>query len=458
MTARACWVVLALAGCSSPPPGKLAVLRIENLTGDPAWDWASRAGAHALAVQLGAIDAGGAAPGDARAALIASGQATRFVQASLSKVGYRLRVDATLEDGGTPTVLWSYGDGGVLLPLIDGVAKGLDPSAKPYGTRNDAALKALFDGSAEAALKLDPNFDEARGSDARGAGERAYMARDFTKAASLWGDAVKIAPDDVAVWNNLGYARAYAGDLDGAVAAAKEYARLKPNEANPLDSLGEIYFIGGKYAESEQAFLEAHSRDASFLGGAALAKAAQARLAAGDRGGAQTRFARYLDSARSRKDPGVAEAEARWRFCLEGVPAELPEAKATGLAMLIARGKRAEARKAAPPQGPPMLAAIVFMTLDSASPAEWTARAERSFPGEPVAPLRDVALGYALWFDGKRVAAEPVLRRVMARTRATPSDPAAALVEKRRYLDPYVGSNPFGVLACTLPDRVLGNQ
>jgi tetratricopeptide (TPR) repeat protein len=109
------------------------------------------------------------------------------------------------------------------------------------------------------------------------------QARDFQAAVKSFEAAVKADPGDAQNWNVLGYARAYAHDLNGAKAALDQYQKLLPShDANGLDSLGEVSFYLGDFSAAESYFLQAHKRDPSALGGRELLKAAQARMMTGN--------------------------------------------------------------------------------------------------------------------------------------------------------------------------------
>ena len=51
-------------------------------------------------------------------------------------------------------------------------------------------------------------------------------------------EAMRREPEQPLLWNELGYTEAFAGNLDGAVNALREYEKRAPGDANPLDSLG----------------------------------------------------------------------------------------------------------------------------------------------------------------------------------------------------------------------------
>jgi tetratricopeptide (TPR) repeat protein len=112
--------------------------------------------------------------------------------------------------------------------------------------------------------------------------EAAMNARHFREAAAHYRELAKLEPANANIPNLLGYAEAFAGDLDAARKALEEYGREPGQHANSLDSLGEVHFMRGKFAEAEQYFTEAHQSNPALLAGEDLLKAAYAHWLAGD--------------------------------------------------------------------------------------------------------------------------------------------------------------------------------
>ena len=139
-------------------------------------------------------------------------------------------------------------------------------------------------------------------------------ARRFPEAAHAYSELIRADPANSAAGNMLGYAQAFTGDLDAARKAFDQYGRQPGQATNALDSLGEAYFINGKFAEAEQAFLQAYAKDPSFLGGAPLWKAAHARWLKGDLPGADALVERYLDARVKARDPLADWRRANWLY------------------------------------------------------------------------------------------------------------------------------------------------
>ncbi len=142
----------------------------------------------------------------------------------------------------------------------------------------------------------------------------AYRARRFDEAAASFRRALELEPADAASWNQLGYTEALRGNLAEAREALTRYQRLAPGDANPLDSLGDVHYHLGAFAEAEKYYLQAVEKNRLFLGGADLYKAARARLMTGDVAGADGLYRRNLDGRNPAQDPLAAYREAQWLY------------------------------------------------------------------------------------------------------------------------------------------------
>ena len=261
----------------------------------------------------------------------------------------------------------------------------------------------------------------------------------FKEGAKDWLRVIAVVPTDGIAWNSLGYARSYAGDYAGALAALREYERLQPHDANPTDSIGDLNYSFRRFREAADDYLEAHKKQPGFNQNAELYKAAWAKFRAGDKGGADSLFAQYR-AERLKSAPADELAElltADWLYRTgrqsEGIAAERKLIAATRSAAVqinaytqlaiwdFLQNDRAQALKDAvgtgvKPAGLPVII-VRFASQPSAAAEEWEARALHAFPGD-VNPRRS-ALGWALLFDGKREPATAVWREIDAATSAT---------------------------------------
>jgi tetratricopeptide (TPR) repeat protein len=519
------------------PPPRYAVLRFENLSGDPSLDWTGRAASEMLSVSLaGALanDLAGSvlptialsrlqqslgarpasAPGvssERQEATIAG--ATRLLYGYVEHSGSRIRITALIEDISSGKTLRTVSavDSSPLAALQQ-IAHGFSPRPKPALTANEAALRLYALGlesppatGAEdltAAIRLDPNFgtawnvevdlDMARGDRAAAAdaiasahkhnldplslarldleaadmqpalsaridalrkisqlspadttllrtlAETETNAGRFEAAAADWKALTVTFPEDPSTWNSLGYTLSYKGDYPGAMAALQEYARIRPKDPNAYDSLGDLNYIFRKFKEAAASYLQANQVQPDFQRYADFYKAAWARFHAGDEPGADALFAQFRTAREKLSDQAVPLLAADWqyrtgrkpqavaalRMSLAGNP---PEALSTnGYALLtiwdLLAHDRGQAAKDSLAMGPRIIDAPMFVArfaaLPSAAEAEWRSRADHMIPPN-LAPLRPLALGYALLFDGQRAAALPVWETIVKERPAT---------------------------------------
>jgi len=271
---------------------------------------------------------------------------------------------------------------------------------------------------------------------AAAAGEAMVAARNFADGVAWYRKAVAADPAAGSWWNQLGYAQAYTGDLEGAQRSLEQYRALEPANANPLDSLGEVSFLGGRFEQAERWFLQAAEKAAPFARGAFLWKAAESRRMRGDAGGAR-------ELLRRQREPDAALAQlrmAQWEFASGGrrqamqvaeqLAARLPnrpDLAALALSQLavwsLESGQTERARRfaqdalrlAAGPPVRPLAFLCRFITQPPASAAEWAERADRAFPNNPQ-PLKSYALGYALLFSRHFREAAPVFAGIHRQT------------------------------------------
>ena len=265
----------------------------------------------------------------------------------------------------------------------------------------------------------------------------------FDAAAADWKKLTVTFPDDPSAWNSLGYTLSYKGDYPGAMAALQEYARIRPKDPNAYDSLGDLNYIFRKFAEAAASYMQATKVQPDFERYGDLYKAAWARFNAGDKPGADALFAQFRAAREKLSDGSIPLVAADWlyrtgrkpeavaalRMSLAGNASKASPAealRANGYALLtiwdLLGHDRAQAAKDSLAMGPgiidaPMLVAR-FAALPSASETEWKARADHMIPPN-LAPLRPLALGYALLFDGQRAAALPVWEMIVKERPAT---------------------------------------
>jgi tetratricopeptide (TPR) repeat protein len=140
------------------------------------------------------------------------------------------------------------------------------------------------------------------------------QARKYPEARELYRRVLAIDPRNVDALNSLGYAEGESGDLDAATKTFEAYGQL-PNQANnALDSLGEVYFMNGRFAEAEKYFAQVSAREPNFLKGAPLMKAAYAHWLGGDLAGADALMQKFLAALVQQNDPLAVWREAVWFY------------------------------------------------------------------------------------------------------------------------------------------------
>ncbi len=139
-------------------------------------------------------------------------------------------------------------------------------------------------------------------------GEMRYARRQFKQAVMEYRAAAQLDPGAAPVWNQLGYALAWAGDFNGARNALTQYQRLAPGDLNAIDSQGEVSYMLGDFKSASEEFEKASAKNPSEL-----LKAAEARLMAGDLQGADALFLKHLGPG-ARVQNGAGYQMAQWEF------------------------------------------------------------------------------------------------------------------------------------------------
>jgi tetratricopeptide (TPR) repeat protein/TolB-like protein len=277
--------------------------------------------------------------------------------------------------------------------------------------------------------------------------------RQFSAAVAGYQKAAALQPDEPILRNQLAYAQVYAGDLEGALQSLKRYAALRPSEANPLDSMGDVYYAFGRFAEAEKSYKDAQAKDPNFAANGSLLKAAHARLATGDIAGADTAFGEYAQARIKAKDAMVEYRRAEWEYLSGRRKAALDRLEAYATAMLkesadrasqaysqlaiwnLSLGDRARARafaaKAAASAGP-ISAGIVAVTRFLCDPppshAALAQQAERLFPDARQTRMKNLATIYALLYGRDYAGAAPLLQEIFDHSAPTPEESVPVLL------------------------------
>lgn len=146
------------------------------------------------------------------------------------------------------------------------------------------------------------------------AAEAHNLARNFQAAADLYRKALAADPSNANAMNLLGYAEGYAGNVDAARKIFEEYGKRPGSRVNSHDSLGEVYFMNGRFHEAEREFLAVTALEPNFLGGASFVKAAYAHWLAGDLAGADAMFRKFAAAVAAKNAPLAVWREAAWLY------------------------------------------------------------------------------------------------------------------------------------------------
>jgi tetratricopeptide (TPR) repeat protein len=356
-------------------------------------------------------------------------------------------------------------------------AMAREGSLQPFERVRIAMLDASLRGDAkllEKALGLFLKTSPLDPAAWRAAAQFEVTRHKYPEASQAYERALAIEPEDGTSWNELGYTAAYAGNFDLARSAIGHYRALRPADPNPLDTIGDIEFLAGRFAEAERWYLEANQKSPEFLGGADVYKAAMAHLMTGDVAGA--------DAVAKKSEALASSAEWLWlsgrreqafaKLSSDAAALAGRDAQSRAYTQLtiwaMSLGKRdaaarfsQQAAATATPATGAIVAVARFLALPSASPEEWSSRASQMFPNAPPGSVKDYALAYALLFDGHFAAAVPVLTQLDARIPANGDRSAAielawALVQSGKPQDaaPLLKLNPvpnFGATAVFVP-------
>jgi len=256
------------------PPPRYAVLRFENLTGDPSLEWTARAASEILSRSLADAMSGpvlrSAALGRAAATLGSTSVAvpgamseigdarlagaTRIITGYVQKVQRGIRVEASERDLASQQTLRSAAaEDSTPLGAIVAVAKQLSANAQPYFTSNAGAirlyatgLESAGDGGLEQAVAADPNFGPAWAALATrqlARGDRDGAKQTIARASRYHLDDYDRATIDAAS-ANLG------NDRHARVEALRRISALSPGDSVLLRTVAQSEMDDGEFAEA----------------------------------------------------------------------------------------------------------------------------------------------------------------------------------------------------------------
>ncbi len=238
---------------------RLRLASLENLSQDPALDWEGHIASFILTSDLSGI-----------AHLAASNNephANRELRGYYTLEQGRLVVHATLQDPQQPRTLQVIVREGPkeagIVPLLDEVAKAVNPRAHPFPSPDQAALRTFSEALTsedpgtrlrlfQAAAVQNPKFSSAYLALAET--RLAQGDRDGAAEAAVQGKAVSTNPTEQAQFD---YLKASAhGDLAGRERAIQELLRLTPDDVQARRTLAEIHAVQRRFQDAARDYQE----------------------------------------------------------------------------------------------------------------------------------------------------------------------------------------------------------
>ena len=151
-----------------------------------------------------------------------------------------------------------------------------------------------------------------------------FGRQEYGPAIAAYEEALAIAPEYSQPYNQLGYARRFTGDLDGAEEVFKEYVALIPDDPNPYDSYAELLMKTGRFEESIAHYEKALEQDSHFV--ASYVGIGLNQIYLGDLEKARETFARLGEGARTTAERRAALFRTAQSWVFEGETARALEA------------------------------------------------------------------------------------------------------------------------------------
>lgn len=251
----------------------------------------------------------------------------------------------------------------------------------------------------------------------------------FVEAADAQERVAALRPDNPDALNQLAYLRSWSGDATRARSAALQYDRASNASANAADTLGEVSYYTGAFADAEKHFLESMARDPNFFGGQGYFKAAMARLRLGEPAKAEAHYRVFAEKAGAGKEFLLAQ----WRYLLTGdaiaemeqaAKSQAPEIAAAAYAQLAVwhrfQGKTEKAntlaRKSLPLARSPVARrgaqTAFFVTLPRTNAVGWRERTDKALPGPALEQVRRSLTLDALIAQGEFAEALPLAQKM----------------------------------------------
>ena len=278
------FVIFAACNRATPPEERIAILRFENLGGDPSYDWIGRGLSELLTEELAGTPGRNAI---SSVALHSLGRSTgvRPIQApgvsaedtlaflaGANEIGYgdyavrggRLEARLYLQDVRTRKyrkIVSAYGPATDVIAVADSLARQIAADPKRPGVRNNDALLHYVDGleaaspdrilaDAQAAIDADPGFIPPY----RMAAEWYAARHDDAAAAALLKQAFQHAPSPLEKARLDLEMAGLTNDIGGRLGALQELANTDPGNPEQWRALGETQFAVHHYPAAAAAF------------------------------------------------------------------------------------------------------------------------------------------------------------------------------------------------------------
>ena len=315
------------------------------------------------------------------------------------------------------------------------------------GLKKDAAGQLL-------ALAELANADPGNPQEWRTLADTEFARHRYAEAVAAFQKVTALEPRNQQAFNLLGYSLAYSGKVPAAVEALQHYQALAPNEADPIDSTGDVYLLSGHPHEAETFYLSAYQKNPKSLEGIDLFKASVARLMAGDIPGATEIHERYVQAIAQLPNRNADIERIEWMWlsgqrgdscrrmiefarAAENSPRRETAERAYGEAAIwtLLLGDRAAAAQMADkalhiPGGQVSASALLaqFLAQPAASAEELTASSKKLFGNPALETVDRLALACRFLIDRQYSGAAQILQTIYDDGARTPGDEGIPLM------------------------------
>jgi tetratricopeptide (TPR) repeat protein len=247
-------VSILVGSCSKPVSTRaerVAVLRFDNLTGDPALDWIASAAATILSAEWN----GAPRTIALAAASVRDGyreNVSRLAHGYFERRGNKLLFRVLVEDAARHVIKAEESAEGNPLSAVTNIAERIQPGSQAFSTSSPEAVDAWGHGNFERAITLDPDFSLAWLTWIETAAATGNSQQALDVASRALQRITLRSPSDRA---RIQFAAAtLRRDETGRFAALEEIARLSPRDAAAIRMLAQASYTARRFAEAERSF------------------------------------------------------------------------------------------------------------------------------------------------------------------------------------------------------------